>query len=965
MRFKILFLSCFCLVFFNAGRVQAQCPVANSCTPGAAPAANVVFGMGIYSVTVGGASGFTNTTGGVTEGYQDYACTKKATVPEGTNTAIAITTNQNVNENVRVWIDLNNNGAFDAATELVFSSNNAKSHSGTFSIPVSAAVVKNTVLRMRIAADNYTSAIPGPCSTPVYSQTEDYGITVTVNTSKPTVAFSVDKPTTCSPTVQFTQLTQNGATSYLWNFGDNTTSTQANPGHTYAAPGTYNVKLKACNANGCDSLTKNSYITYHTNVPVTVSCTPATANYCCGYGITGVTFGTLTNTSLDGSAGYEDFTCTKSLTVQEGVLYPYALVTNATTQQDTWVYLDLNNNGTFETTELIHTKLSAINPAGNILIPGGAVKNVPLRLRIISDFVGSSANPCVARTHGQAEDYTLMVTPNTQKPAIAFTSNNTSPCDSIITFTESSLNAPTSWFWNFGDGTTSTLQNPVHKYTTAGIYPVKLKACNANGCDSLTKANYITFTKPCMQYCTPSSNSNNFWISNVTFNNINNNSVAATGGYANYTALSTNVIKGATYTISVNANGPMPRTTSVWIDYNRDGDFTDAGEQVLIGTTQGIFTRSFIILATAATGTTRMRVMSRNGNMPLGPCLINQMQLEAEDYNVVIAANTVVPVANFYTDKRTVCNQTVAFLDSSTNVITSWTWNFGDPNSGTANTTTVRNPIHTFSGPGVYTISLVACNSIGCNTITKAAYITVTGNNGPIGVSCAPATINPLVSQGIFNVTLNTINNNTVNNGYQDYSCSIQTTLTQGTSYPISVHNGTTVPENVRVYIDYNNNGTFNAATELVFSSNNKTLHTGTITPPATAVLNTPLRMRVISDQARNMNITPCTQPQNSQVEDYTVNLSLVNGFKESELTSRLSLYPNPNAGIFSLKLPAVSGGALKLEVQDLVGKTVAKQDLKPGQLLQEINLTQLPKGVYLLSVSNAEFHARKKVIIE
>src|SRR5690606_21065708 len=210
--------------------VLGQCPVPNSCTPGNAPASSFPFGMGIYEVTIGSAiAGFSNiTTGGASAGYQDYSCTQKATVLEGTAIPINIATNPNANENVRVWLDLNNNGTFDNTTELVFSSVNAKVHSGSFTIPVSASVVKNTVLRLRVAADNFASPLPTPCFTPQYSQVEDYGMTVVPNTNKPAVDFAVNNPVTCSPTVQFQNLTQNGATSWLWDFGDGNTATSAN-----------------------------------------------------------------------------------------------------------------------------------------------------------------------------------------------------------------------------------------------------------------------------------------------------------------------------------------------------------------------------------------------------------------------------------------------------------------------------------------------------------------------------------------------------------------------------------------------------------------------------------------------------------------------------------------------------------------------------------------------------------------
>ncbi len=60
-----------------------------------------------------------------------------------------------------------------------------------------------------------------------------------------------------------------------------------------------------------------------------------------------------------------------------------------------------------------------------------------------------------------------------------------------VTFTDTSSNRPATWNWNFGDGTTSSEQNPVHTYTTAGQYFVTLRVSNHFGSDGLTKSNYI------------------------------------------------------------------------------------------------------------------------------------------------------------------------------------------------------------------------------------------------------------------------------------------------------------------------------------------------------------------------------------------------------------------------------------------------------------------------------------------
>jgi len=61
-----------------------------------------------------------------------------------------------------------------------------------------------------------------------------------------------------------------------------------------------------------------------------------------------------------------------------------------------------------------------------------------------------------------------------------------------VTFSDKTANNPTSWQWSFGDGGTSTEQNPVHNYTTNGLYSITLLASNSHGSDTLTRTNYIS-----------------------------------------------------------------------------------------------------------------------------------------------------------------------------------------------------------------------------------------------------------------------------------------------------------------------------------------------------------------------------------------------------------------------------------------------------------------------------------------
>jgi len=65
-----------------------------------------------------------------------------------------------------------------------------------------------------------------------------------------------------------------------------------------------------------------------------------------------------------------------------------------------------------------------------------------------------------------------------------------------VTFTDQSTGPPAAWSWDFGDGTSSTAQNPVHTYAAAGSYSVSLTVTNSGGSNSLTKPSYIGVATP-------------------------------------------------------------------------------------------------------------------------------------------------------------------------------------------------------------------------------------------------------------------------------------------------------------------------------------------------------------------------------------------------------------------------------------------------------------------------------------
>jgi PKD repeat protein len=343
---------------------------------------------------------------------------------------------------------------------------------------------------------------------------------------------------------------------------------------------------------------------------------------------------------------YEDFTCTSRVELTEGNVYPISITTGTANAQDTRVWVDLNNDGVFNaTTELIYQALNRVSPSGTITIPVSAVKNQPLRLRVLSDFVGGASTPCTSPQLGQVEDYTVTVRANTTPPVAAFTSNYVpGSCINPVQFNDLSQNTPTSWLWNFGDGQTSTLQNPSHQYTVSGSYTVTLTATNAYGSNTSTRPNYLNVAVPCLQYCASTGQNINVWLTNVTMTgtalSVTNNSGADPNGYGNYLNVLAVLRQGLSYSLTTTVNQNFQRVTSVWIDLNRDGTF--ATNELLSNVMSAITSTHSIAIPNqpSVVGFTRMRVMTRLNNNVANPCLTNQMNAETEDYSVRIDAGT-------------------------------------------------------------------------------------------------------------------------------------------------------------------------------------------------------------------------------------------------------------------------------------------------------------------------------------
>jgi PKD repeat protein len=209
-------------------------------------------GIGIKNVSF---NAINKSSTDASEGYQDFSCNDSTVVSCGSLYSITITTGNNFNENVRAWIDFNNDGNFNSPNELVFTSNNQLvNHSGNVFIPGSP--VTNSILRMRIGDDLSSLAPLDGCSNPVYGQYEDYAVNIVPSILSPIANFSVISQLGCGDIAYFTDSSLNVPTSWKWFFGDGDSSLLQMPNHQYLTSGNYWVSLIVSNSFGSDTISK-------------------------------------------------------------------------------------------------------------------------------------------------------------------------------------------------------------------------------------------------------------------------------------------------------------------------------------------------------------------------------------------------------------------------------------------------------------------------------------------------------------------------------------------------------------------------------------------------------------------------------------------------------------------------------------------------------------------------------------
>jgi gliding motility-associated-like protein len=496
----------------------------------------------------------------------------------------------------------------------------------------------------------------------------------------PVVDFSGSPISGCFPLrVQFSDLstpgTGNTNVSWLWDFGNGTTSTLQNPFVTYTTAGPFTITLQVTNDKGCTkTISRPNYVnvtpgvkalftnTQSTvcNAPASISFTnnstgPPVLSYFWDFGdgnfsnavnpvhtyfSNGSFIVTLVTSS---SAGCIDtlksspiliggfttsFNAPASVCVNEAVTF-----TNTSSpppNSSSWTFGD---GGTANTIHATHS----------YSVPGNYT------VWLYNTF--SSCNDSISQN--------ITVNP---RPVADFSAPVTTRCEPPLTvnFQDLSTGAAVSWQWDFGDGNTSVLQNPIHTYTSYGSFTVTLIASNAFGCtDTMTRTNYIRIQRA----------------------SISIPALPARGCIP--------------FTITM-----IPVITSLDVVTSYDWDFGDGGTSTLANPThtyiaQGTYTvRLIITTSTGCSDTLTIPAAIRVGSKP---------------------------VADFSAFPIPVCGtQPVYFTDLTTPVADEWEWDFGD-----GSISLVQNPSHRYSDTGYFTIRLIATNN-GCrDTLVKMNYVRV------------------------------------------------------------------------------------------------------------------------------------------------------------------------------------------------------------------------------------------------
>lgn len=562
-----------------------------------------------------------------------------------------------------------------------------------------------------------------------------------------------------------------------------------------------------------------------------------------------------------------------------------------------------------------------------------------------------------------------------------------------------------------GSSTWTTVSSTTNSINLTGLaattqYEAQVNSkCSGGATSAFSAIVNFTTTNVQLNYC--ASNGNNTsdeYIGRVQLGSINNPSAAGAGGYSDFTSISTGLTAGNAYTVTVTPTWPgtvYAEGYSVWIDYNQDGDFTDAGEQVFTrtATTATPVSGSFTVPTTATVGNTRMRVSMKYNAVPTA--CESFTYGEVEDYTVVIsgaAPDTQAPTVptNLSASAVTQTSFTLSWSASTDNVgVTSYTVFQNGVSIGTSATTSFN--VTGLSAGTTYGFSVSASDAAG-NTSANSATLNVTAAAAPTctdgiqngdetgvdcgGSSCAPCqSSSVLLHEGYFETGLDGwtdggadcaryFGTRSFEGNYSVYvrdNSGIASAMTSPVFnltpydtvefkfyfYAVSMENGEDF------WVRYFNGSTWSTvATYAAGSSfNNLTFYSATVTLDRAQVnFPTNAQFRVQADASDNSDLIYVDQVTVTGISggrfarQSSEPLVVGYGRETGEGISAFLLYPNPvKEGFLNVIKPA--DVQANYRIVNLLGQTV-----KTGLVVDNrVDVSSLKAGVYLFELNDGE----------
>jgi PKD repeat protein len=298
---------------------------------------------------------------------------------------------------------------------------------------------------------------------------------------------------TAGQAIQFTDTSTGSPTSWSWNFGDGLTSTLQNPSHAYATAGARAVTLTVTNSSGSTNSSSRT-VTVAAALTASFTYSPASPAVSQSVQFTDTSAGSPTSWSWNFGDGL-------SSTLQN----PSHAFTTAGAKTVTLTVT--NSSGSTNSSSRAVTVAAALaasfafspaSPALNQAVQFTDTSTGPPASWSWSFGDGSTStvqNPSHAYATAGAKTVTLTVrnssgTANSSSRTVtvaaalaaSFAFSPASPVvNQSVQFTDTSTGGPTSWSWNFGDGSTSSTQNPSHVYASTGAKTVTLIVTDASG----------------------------------------------------------------------------------------------------------------------------------------------------------------------------------------------------------------------------------------------------------------------------------------------------------------------------------------------------------------------------------------------------------------------------------------------------------------------------------------------------